>query len=256
MFTKTIHYCWFGNNPLPDNAIKYIESWRRYCPDYEIKEWNENNFNMKCCSYVEDAYNAKKWAFVSDYARFWILYNYGGIYFDTDVEMIDSIDDILNCGPFMGIESGHEALVAPGLGIGAEKGNKIIKEIIDYYDSQSFYDKNGAINKTTVVTRVSEILKKNGYKATGELERVGNFTIYPADYFCPINYHNGKTTITSNTRTIHHYAETWHNPAEKIIDSIRRNLYDTILRESFIEKLLIFPFRVWNKIINIRESRK
>lgn len=256
MLPKIIHYCWFGDNPLPDDAKEYIESWKLYCPDYEIREWNENNFNLKCCSYVEDAYKAKKWAFVSDYARFWILYYFGGIYFDTDVEMIKPIDDIIESGSFMGIEAGPKVLVAPGLGIGAEKGNEIMKEIVDYYNTQSFYEQDGSINKTTVVTRVSEILRKKGYKGTGEQEKVGNITIYPADYFCPMNYHNGKTMITSNTRTIHHYAETWHNPAEKKIDSIRRKLYDTRLREGMIEKVLILPFRVWNKVINVRESRK
>lgn len=256
MIPKKIHYCWFGGKPLPDEAKQYIESWKKYCTDYEIIEWNESNFDINCCCYVREAFEAKKWAFVSDYARFYVLYKYGGVYFDTDVEMIRSINDIVEKGAFMGIEAGKDILVNPGLGIGAESGNAIYREILDYYDSQSFYLNDGSVNKMTVVTRVSEILKKNGYKASGRIEKVRNITIYPEDYFCPMNYHNGKVNITENTRTIHHYAETWHNPAERKIDSIRRHLYDTRLNGGYIEKIMILPFRIWNRIINMREKRK
>ena len=256
MIPLKIHYCWFGEKTLPEDSKRYIETWKKYCPNYEIIEWNESNFDLECCKYVAEAYKAQKWAFVSDYARFYILYKYGGMYFDTDVEMIKGMEDILAEGAFMGIEAGKDVLVAPGLGMGAEPGNKIFKEIIDYYNLQSFYKKDGSINKTTVVKRVSEILYNNGYTASGQKEKVGEITIYPADYFCPMNYFNGKTTITENTRTIHHYAETWHNPAEKKIDAIRRKLYDTRFYGSIFEEILIIPFRIWNKIINILEKRK
>ena len=109
MIPKIIHYCWFGGNPLPELAIKCIESWKKYLPDYEIKEWNESNFDINCCAYVREAYEAKKWAFVSDYARFWILYQHGGLYFDTDVELIKSIDDLIVKGAFMGCEPWNAA---------------------------------------------------------------------------------------------------------------------------------------------------
>ena len=117
MIPKIIHYCWFGGNPLPEDAKKYIESWRKYCPGYEIKEWNESNFDINCCDYVREAYEAKKWAFVSDYARFYILYQYGGLYFDTDVEMIRPLFSILQKGSFMGMEVNSPACVAPGLSL-------------------------------------------------------------------------------------------------------------------------------------------
>ena len=124
MIPKIIHYCWFGGKPLPESARKYIASWRKYFPDYEIKEWNENNFDVNIISYTAEAYKARKYAFVSDFARFWILYHHGGLYFDTDVEVIGSFDDIIARGPFMGCESGlrpmegDSLLVAPGLGLG------------------------------------------------------------------------------------------------------------------------------------------
>ncbi len=255
MIPKVIHYCWFGKDTLPDEAQKCIQSWRKYCPDYEIKRWNEANFDINCCKYVREAYEAKKWAFVSDYARFWILYNYGGIYFDTDVEIIRPIDDIISHGAFMGIEAGPDVVVAPGLGIGVEEKNSICGEILEYYNRQSFRLADGTINKTTVVVRISEIMKNNGYRASGEKEMVGGITIYPAEYFCPMNYYNGKTVITDNTRTIHHYAETWHNPAERLIETIRRKLYDTRYCDSVLQKIMIFPFRVWNKLIYIYEKK-
>ncbi len=107
MIPKVIHYCWFGRNPLPQTALKCIESWRKFCPGYEIKEWNEDNFDIARCRYARQAYESKKYAFTSDYVRFWILYNYGGLYFDTDVELIRPIDDIIAKGAFMGCE--HDA---------------------------------------------------------------------------------------------------------------------------------------------------
>ena len=104
MIPKIIHYCWFGRNPLPESAIKCINSWKKFFPDYEIKEWNEDNFDVNIIPYTKEAYEAKKYAFVSDYARFWILYHHGGLYFDTDVEVIKAMDDIIELGPFMGVE--------------------------------------------------------------------------------------------------------------------------------------------------------
>lgn len=104
MIPQTIHYCWFGNKPLSETAIKCISSWKKYFPNYTIKEWNENNFNINIIPYTKEAYKRGKWAFVSDYARFWILYNYGGIYFDTDVEVIKPFDIIIENGPFLGLE--------------------------------------------------------------------------------------------------------------------------------------------------------
>ena len=140
MIPKVIHYCWFGGNPLPKLARDCIESWKKYCPGYEIREWNESNFDLECCQYVKEAASVGKWAFVSDYARFKILYVHGGVYFDTDVELIKTIDDILAKGAFMGIEkpfniSCHQKyLVASGLGFATEKSMPVIGEILKLYE--------------------------------------------------------------------------------------------------------------------------
>ena len=131
MIPKIIHYCWFGGNPLPELAQKCIESWRTYCPDYEIKRWDETNFDVNCCDYVRKAYEVKMWAFVSDYARFKILYENGGVYFDTDVELIKPIDDLLAKGSFMGLEESDKVFVAPGLGLAANPGLDLTEELLD-----------------------------------------------------------------------------------------------------------------------------
>ena len=215
MIPKVIHYCWFGRKPLPDLAIKCVESWRKYLPDYEIKEWNEDNFNVNIVPYTAEAYKANKYAFVSDYARFWILYKYGGLYFDTDVEIIKPIDDIIAKGAFMGCElspdhkGGLIPSIAPGLGLGVEPGNGIYKEIIDSYTKKHLFNFEGLITET-VVGIVTRILKKKELNLDlSKVCSICGITIYPNEYFCPIIAYTGEMRITNNTRSIHHYTATW-----------------------------------------------
>ena len=214
MIPKVIHYCWFGRNPLPELALKCISSWRKYFPDYEIIEWNEDNFDVNMIPYTQQAYSAKKYAFVSDYARFWILYNYGGLYFDTDVEVIKPMNDIINRGPFMGIEIGatnEVPLVAPGLGLGVNPGLGLYKDILDYYQSLLFIGIDGKPNVVTVVKHTTNVLVKNGLKATNDIQEISGIWIYPADYFNPLDSLTGKLKITDNTRSIHWYMNSWSN---------------------------------------------
>ena len=151
MIPKVIHYCWFGRNPLPESAVKCINSWKKYFPDYEIKEWNEDNFDVNIIPYTKEAYSVKKYAFVSDYARFWVLYRYGGLYFDTDVEVIKSMDDIIERGSFMGVEVPAVVdkvvpSVAPGLCLGSSSGNSIYKSILDLYNGLHFILDDGSFS--------------------------------------------------------------------------------------------------------------
>lgn len=210
---KIIHYCWFGRNPLPPLAIKCIESWKKYLPNYEIKVWNEDNFDVNIIPYTKEAYEAKKYAFVSDYARFWILYNYGGLYFDTDVEVIKPMDDIIARGAFMGCESEagntNVANVAPGLGLGVNPGLGLYKEILGIYANLHFINEDGSLNMKTVVQYTTELLCQHGMIATNDIQQVGGVWIYPKEYFCPINYTTGNKQITNNTKTIHHFAASW-----------------------------------------------
>lgn len=221
MIPKVIHYCWFGGNPLDSKSKKCIGSWRKYFPDYEIKEWNENNFDVNSCRYAKEAYQSKKWAFVSDYARFKILYEYGGVYFDTDVEVIKSFDDILSMGSYMGCERDCDD-VNPGLGIAVAPGLGIIKEIIDDYEKSSFYKDNGELNLSTIVERTTSILKKHGLKSCDKIQSVADLFIYPREYFCPINMQTGKLEITKNTHSIHHFAGSWESSNNKFRGKVYR----------------------------------
>ena len=174
MIPKVIHYCWFGRGPLPESAKKCIASWRKFLPDYEIKEWNEDNFNVDVIPYTKEAYEARKYAFVSDYARFWILYHHGGIYFDTDVQVIRPMDEIIARGSFMGREAGAYIKdicdakvvgngsdtglgVAPGLGLGVNPGLGLYKEFLDVYDGLHFIKADGTLNDKTIVSYTTEV---------------------------------------------------------------------------------------------------
>ena len=218
MIPKVIHYCWFGGNPLPDLAKQCIASWKKYLPDYEIKEWNEGNFDLNCCNYVKEAYESKKWAFVSDYARFWILYNYGGLYFDTDVEVIKDMSDIIARGAFMGCEAVDKC--APGLGLGANPGLGLYQEILEFYNHIHFTTDSDRI--PTVVDYTTSILEKHGWMGTNEISEVEGITIYPPEYFCPYSFITGKLNITNHSVSIHHYAATWFSLLDKTIANIER----------------------------------
>lgn len=210
MIPKIIHYCWFGGNPLPKSAQKCIRSWKKHFPDYEIKEWNEQNFNVNSNRYTQEAYERKKYAFVSDYARFYILYQYGGVYFDTDVEVIKPMDDLLEKGAFMGIEQAESNLgVNPGLGFAVPAQLPIFKEILDHYNAITFVDENGIQIPGTIVKHTTEILKEKGFQLKNEPQHIADIWIYQNEYFNPLNDAIGKLTITSNTRSIHWYSKTW-----------------------------------------------
>ena len=231
MIPKIIHYCWFGGNPLPESAKKCIASWRKFLPDYEIKEWNEDNFDVNIIPYTQQAYEAKKYAFVSDYARFWILYKYGGLYFDTDVELIKPMDDIIERGPFMGLEktsvSNAVPKIAPGLGLGATPDMKIYGQILEDFHRMDFFAENGSINPYSMIPMVTELFSKLGFKGNRELECVAGIYIYPEDVFCPMDPTTGITTITKNTVSIHHYNCSWldHNTIHFRLHLLKNKIY-------------------------------
>ena len=225
MIPCVIHYCWFGGNPLPKSAVKCINSWKKYFPDYEIKEWNESNYDVRKVPYIAEAYDAKKYAFVSDYARFDILYKYGGLYFDTDVEVIKSFKDILERGPFMGceIDGGERGInVAPGLGLAASPGLNIYKIILDFYDTQHFINTDGSNNTETVVKKVTRVLMENGLKNQKGIQEVAGVIIYPREYFNPLQDSTGVLSITDNTRSIHWYTKSWLDPKTRLRSKITR----------------------------------
>ncbi len=213
---KTIHYCWFGRGELTPLAKKCIASWRQYFPDYEIKEWNEENFDVNSLPYTADAYKAGKYAFVSDYARFWVLYHYGGVYFDTDVEVIRPMDDVLEKGPFMGFELlGECPAVNPGLGLAAMPGMFLYMTILNQFERIPFLTDNGSLNPYTMIPMITDLLKEQGLAGNGKIEPVAGINIYPPDWFNPFDDATGRLRKTDNTRTIHWFAKSWL-PAEPV----------------------------------------
>ena len=211
---KTIHYCWFGRGELTPQAKKCIASWQQFFPGYEIKEWNEDNFDVNIIPYTADAYKAGKYAFVSDYARFWVLYHFGGVYFDTDVEVIRPMQDVLEKGPFMGLEMlGVRPAVNPGLGLAAMPGMSLYKAVLNRFEQMSFLTESGILNPYTMIPMVTGLLTENGLKGDGSIERVAGVTVYPPDWFNPFDDLTGRLRKTENTRTIHWFAKSWL-PAE------------------------------------------
>lgn len=245
MIPKIIHYCWFGENPLPESALKCIESWKRFLTDYEIKEWNETNFDLNCCDYVKEAYAAKKWAFVSDYVRFRVLYDEGGIYFDTDVELIASIDDIIERGPFLGMEGNN---VAPGLGLSANPGLGLLRDVLDHYESIHFVNETASGDLDNVVTYTTDILRKKGFVGGKEIECIDGVWIYPPEYFDPMEFITGKITITENTKSIHHYSASWFTDKEKKRLELQHKLAEKYKRINWES---VFNSGLWKVIMNV-----
>lgn len=222
---KTIHYCWFGNKEKSKIVKECIESWKEKCPDYEIREWNENNFDININKYVSEAYQMKKYAFLADYARLWIVYNFGGIYFDTDVELIKNIDDLLKYEAFFASEDNIH--INTGLGFGAKKNNKLIKTIMHEYENISFIQKNGTIDKTTCTVRNTRIIKEYYNNEIYDFSKSyvkDNMCFLPKEYFCPLNHETGKMNKTENTYGIHWFSGTWMNWEDKLKRIARRFL--------------------------------
>ena len=209
MTPKVIHYCWFGHNPLPKSAERCIDSWKKFFPEFEIKRWDECNFDVNLIPYTSQAYSRKKYAFVSDYARFWILFNYGGLYFDTDVEVIAPFDQILSKGSFMGREAGTNGKVAPGLGLGVGPGHQLYKEILDAYSHFHFINEDGSMNQKTVVNYTTEILVKRGLLIEDIEQEIEGITVYPSRVLCPMDSTTGIIRISPETVSIHHYDCSW-----------------------------------------------
>lgn len=223
---KVIHYFWFGGNPLPELAEKCIASWEKCLPDYEIKRWDESNFDINSIAYTKEAYEAGKYAFVSDYARLEVLYNEGGVYFDTDVEVIKSLDDILEKGAFMGLEITEDdgVAIASGLGMAAPAKLPAYKKLVESYEKDHFLDKDGKHNLSTIVTRVTDLLESDGFVAKNEIQTVGDITIYPTEYFCPKNFATGKVSITENTYSIHWYDASWQPLVSRVYYAVSRSM--------------------------------
>ena len=235
MKNKTIHYCWFGGAEKSKIIQKCIASWKKYFPDYALQEWNESNFDVHCNIYVEQAYEAKKYAFVSDYVRFWALEKYGGIYFDTDVEVIRSFEKLLDDEAFAGFET--DEYIAPGLVLYIKNPqNEIMTKTREWYDAARFLDENGERIKLNVCNIFTNILKEYGFEPNGQLQTCGGMVLYPKDYFCPFNDATGVLTKTENTYAIHWYAKSWMSKGKIFRNKITRIIH-RIFGEDIRQKL-------------------
>jgi mannosyltransferase OCH1-like enzyme len=218
-----INYCWFGGNPLPEIAQKCILSWRKYFPNYEIKEWNESNYDVHKIPFTDEAYSVKNFAFVSDYARLDIAYNYGGLYFDIDVEIIKSFDDINITEEFMAMES--PGRVNSGLAFELKPKNWLLKAHLDYYESKHFINRDGSYNTIVCPIITTKILLRYGLKPEDVIQNINGITIYPTEYFCPKSFKTGIINITENAHTIHHFLSSWQSDEERKLIKQRWDLY-------------------------------
>lgn len=230
---KIIHYCWIGGKPIPEHNRKIMESWKKFCPDYEIKEWNESNYDFTKNRYMREAFENKQWAFAPDYARLDIIYEYGGIYLDTDVELVKPLDDLLNLKGFMGIENekvaGGQKSCAPGLGFGAIPKLSIIKELRDYYDQFNFVKEDGTLNQKAGPAYQTEYLLKKGLVLDNSFQEIAGLTIFPAEYFAPKDYYSGKINLTENTYSIHHFDASWVNSGAGLIRKDKLDSWGVVL---------------------------
>lgn len=247
---KVVHYCWFGKNPKSELIEKCIVSWKILLPDYEIIEWNEDNFDVNIIKYTKQAYEKKKYAFVSDYARLWIVNTYGGIYVDTDVEVLKSLDCFLEDEAFMGFEGIHG--VAPGLIFGSVKQNPVITEIMDIYHKSVFIESDNSNNITTIVKNTTDILLKYGLELDPHSKQnVKGIIIYPQEYFCPDTHARKSRMYGENTYTAHHYDASWMTDHHK--KRLKNPIWRYLFRVSAMTgKLLrkIFGKDRWENIRN------
>lgn len=235
MIPKVIHYCWFGLNPLPTRVKEYIKTWQKYCPDYKIIEWNESNFDVNCHPFVKAAYEAKAWAFVSDYARLKVVYDNGGVYLDTDVELVKTLDSLLSHRFYIGVQQ-IDSICASGLGFGAEKGNEIVEQMMEYYSSIEFNTEN--LESIACPNINHQILVNNGYKSQDSIWLKNGIAVYPSEYFDPISPGNTKYLRSSKTISIHHYDASWTGRSHRMKRWIMNRMgYDKVKQiKSFFER--------------------
>lgn len=227
---KVIYYCWFGKGKMPSLAEKCINSWKKYCPDYKIVCINEENFDINQNRYAKEAYSVGKWAFVSDYARLKVLYDNGGIYFDTDVELIKPIDELIKENGFMGFDD--NGVVSTGLGFACEKGNELVGALLRDYSDISFILSDGSYDETPCPDRNTKTLEKLSMDINNKNQVFMGIRMLPEDYLCPIKYYTGKKIITKNTYSIHHFCASWISPTAKRTLFLKRiigvKLYDKL----------------------------
>lgn len=213
MIPKIIHYCWFGRGDMPELALKCVESWHKFMPDYEYKLWNEDNFDIDSVLYVKEAYELRKFAFVTDYVRLWALFNEGGIYMDTDVEILKPLDDLLHLSAFTGYEGSKTRPPVTGL-MASEVHGEWVKEQLDAYQDAHFILEDGSLDMTTNTARISRIMRDGGFVQDGMYRVYKDLHVFPTEYFCP-RQTTGEFFLCEHTYCDHHFMGTWNDNPKK-----------------------------------------
>ena len=255
---KKIHYIWIGRKPKPQSVYDCIKSWKKSCPDYEIIEWNEDNFDISENKYALEAYQAKKFAFVTDYMRLSILKKEGGIYVDSDLEIIKNLDEFLNYDCFSGFEN---AITIPTACFGAKKDCKYVNYLLSYYDDRSFYLKNGKMDLTTNVITISAMTySKYGIKFNNELQVLEldgeKIAYYPFHYFCAKDYVTGKVNVLEDTYSIHHFKGSWLENKNKRQDKLVEKIYKFLGEKNFRKVMKMYLLRNVKKYAKKIDKKK
>lgn len=242
MIPKVIHYCWFGKNPKPALAKRCIKSWHKHCPDYKIIEWNEENFDISSMPlYVRQAYDAKKWAFVTDYVRLKVVYDHGGIYMDTDVELKKTLNSLLHYSAYFGFED--EMHINTGLGFGAIAGHEILKELMKDYDKIPFILESGDFDQETCPSRNTKVLLRHSLKLNDSKQMLdGDVLILPSIYLCPLSYQTGKRKFSRKTFSIHWFDASWRSEQEK-------NYWKKKIKQERVDQIIHFPNRLLRRLM-------
>lgn len=250
---KIIHYCWFGPKPLGKLEKKCLKSWQKYFPDYKIMKWSEENVDLEECEFIKEAYAQKKWAYVADYARSKALYEYGGIYFDTDMEVIRNMDEFLDKEFVVGIED--SGLANAAIVICKNKKNKYMKELLDNYRKSKF-NETGDLFDICIPKQLEKIFNKYGFKKACEEIQVLNkdITIYPREYFYPLSYDMQNNIFTDKTCTIHHFSASWTDTGEKISVWLRRHKMGFAVKPAWT--ILDKYRRIKRKLIGDKNEKK
>ena len=237
MIPKIIHYCWFGGNPLPPLAIKCINSWKQFLPEYEIIEWNEKNFPLEDYIFAKEALESRKFAFVSDVSRLDALVEMGGVYMDTDVEVLKPLDDFLHLPAFSGFE--NDDYVPTGI-MASEKNSVWATEMLAYYDNRRFIKTDGSFDMQANTIIITDFMQAKGFVMNNKFQQINGYvTFYPNDYFCPKSYKTGNIELTENSYCIHHFAKSWVPTRKK---------WRNILK---MKAMNIFGYENIQKVINL-----
>ena len=244
---KIIHYCWFGRNPKPPLAEKCIRSWKKFCPDYEIVEWNEDNFDVSSApAYVQQAYEARRWAFVTDFVRLKALTEMGGVYMDTDVEVVKPLDPYLKHRAFAGFEWIDR--VQTGL-LACEPGFPLFRDFLAHYDTATFRKEDGSVDITTNVEVLTGLCRQRGLVCNDQFQVVDGLAIYPREVFCPVDFDTEKLKRTRKTVTIHWFAGSWHTEEE--LEAMRQEKLQQLR-----EKRSNFRYALGNKLFGEKGYEK